>query len=43
LARTYAELAAWQDIVAEWAELQGADRQEAEAALIPTGLMRPPG
>ena len=42
LTRDYAERAAWQEIVAEWAELHGADRHEAEAALIVLGLTRPP-
>lgn len=42
LARPDAEQAAWEDIVAESAELYGVDRREAEAMLIEVGLMRPP-
>jgi hypothetical protein len=33
----------WQDIVAEWADLHGIDRDDAEAALIALGMTRPPG
>jgi hypothetical protein len=43
LTRTHADRAAWWDIVAEWAELHGADRQEAEAAMIALGMTPPPG
>lgn len=42
LTRDYAERAAWQDIVAEWAELHGTHREDAEAALIARGMARPP-
>ena len=43
LTRTHADRAAWRDIVAEWAELHGADRQEAEAAMIALGMTPTPG
>ena len=42
LTRVYAEPAAWEEIATEWAELHGADRRQAEAALAAIGIPRPP-
>ena len=38
LTRADADRAAWQDIVADWAEQHGTHWQQAEAALIALGL-----
>ena len=43
LRRAYAERAAWEDIVAEWAELHATDGREAERELLALGLTRPLG
>jgi hypothetical protein len=43
LVRACAERAAWQDTIADWAELHGTLCQEAETALIALGLTPPPG